>query len=65
MSNTKTKKVTLTDRYSGRSLAFRVTHDKWENREYKYGWMTDYQRKRAENFFGEMAAYYTVIEVAN
>lgn len=59
------RKIELLDEYSGRSLTLRVKEKDWEKREWIGGWafLTDYQRKRIESFFGKMAAYYTTINV--
>lgn len=58
-------KITLTDKYSGRSLNLRVSEKMWANVETfgGYSFLTDYQRKRVEDFFGKIAAYYTTITV--
>lgn len=59
------KRIELLDKYSGRSLILRVKDKDWEKGEYIGGWafLTDYQRKRIESFFGKMAAYYTTINL--
>lgn len=59
------KKIELLDKYSGRSLILRVKDKDWEKREYIGTWafLTDYQCKRIESFFGKMAAYYTTINL--
>lgn len=59
-----TVNVTMTDNFSGRSLTFRTTRSKWESalENGKWDWMSDGQRKKAEDFFGKMAAYYTSVE---
>lgn len=56
-------KVRLTDRFSGRYITLRVNKSEWENRESNYGWLTDSQRRKVEDYFGKVAAYYTRIEV--
>lgn len=57
--------VMMSDQHSGRSIKFRVPRSRWEtpNECSKYGWMSDGQRKKAEDYFGKMAAYYTSIEI--
>lgn len=60
----KTIKVTMTDNYSGRSLSFRIPSKKWEALSSwvsKWDWMSHYQRKKAEIFFGKVMAYYTSV----
>ena len=54
----------MTDGYSGRSLSFRVDKGRWEGSVEsgeKWSWMSDGQRKKAEDYFGKMAAYYTKV----
>lgn len=59
------RKIQFTDSYSGRSLVLHfndkqmriLEDDEW------YMAITDYQRKRLENFFGKMNAYYTKMEI--
>lgn len=62
-------KVTLTDKYSNRSIniiceveniALVGESDKWW---YNPELLSDYQRKKIENFFGKMNAYYTSWEI--
>lgn len=61
--------VTLTDNYSDRSLRLRFMRDlsKYDSlKEYfseneKWTWLTDGQRKKIEDFFGKVNAYYTTI----
>lgn len=58
-------KVKLTDIISGRSLTLIATLDNIEADEYFFNFcsISNYQRKRIENFFGIMAAYYTQVEI--
>lgn len=55
----KTKKITLkvVDTYSGRTIALRVDKKRYENAE-GWEWLSDYQRKRIEDFFGPIQAYH-------
>lgn len=59
-----TVNVTMTDNYSGRSLTFRTTRSKWESslENGAWDWMSDGQRKKAEDFFGKENAYHTSME---
>lgn len=59
----KTILITMTDNYSGRSLTFRTTLSKWESKLDKWDWMSDGQRKKAEDFFGKYNAYYASITI--
>lgn len=65
MATRKTRKITFTDAYSGRAISCRV---KWFEDFEEFSddncWtiLSDYQRKKIEDFFGKMAAYYTKAE---
>ena len=60
----KTVKVTLTDTYSNRSLNFRVNASKFDDDiESKWQWLSDGQRKKAEDFFGKENAYHTSMSI--
>ena len=59
------KKIEFTDSYSGRSLVLHFTEKQFQILQDE-DWtraITDYQRKRLENYFGKMNAYYTKIEI--
>ena len=59
------KKIEFTDSYSGRSLVLHFTEKQFQILQDE-GWtaaITDYQRKRLENYFGKMNAYYTKMEI--
>lgn len=58
-------RVTLTDKYSGRSLNLRVKESMWANVETygRWAFLTDYQRRRIEAYFGKINAYYTSIDI--
>lgn len=60
-----TVKVTMTDNYSGRALNFRTTRIRWKSalENWPYDWMSDGQRKKAEDYFGKYNAYHTRLEV--
>lgn len=62
-------KVILTDNYSGRSINLMCEVENianvGEKDKYKYNseYLSDGQRRKIENFFGKMAAYYTTAEI--
>lgn len=60
-------KVRLTDDYSGRSinLIVRLVNTESDKYEFSYGTLSDYQRKKIENYFGKMNAYYTSVDILN
>lgn len=47
----------VVDTYSGRAIALRVEKQRYENAE-GWDWLSDYQRKRIEDFFGPIQAYH-------
>lgn len=51
-------KIIIRNRYSGRQLTLLCDAKKYYNSEGRWDWLTDYQRKRIENYFGKMQAYY-------
>ena len=59
----KTAKVTLTDTYSNRSLGFCVKVSKLDLEASNWGWLSDGQRKKAEDFFGKENAYHTSMSI--
>lgn len=62
-------KVTLTDKYTGRSINLICDVENianvGEKDEYIYNpaYISDGQRRKIEKFFGKMAAYYTSSEI--
>ncbi len=58
--NTRTR-VELTDKYTGRSITLSIKN--YTSEEYWYNQISNGQRRKIENFFGEMAAYYTSVEI--
>lgn len=58
--NTRTK-IELTDKYSGRSIILSINN--YDEEEYWYNQISDGQRRKIEDFFGKMAAYYTNVEI--
>lgn len=60
-------KVRLTDEYSGRSINIitRLEESDWTPDTYEFSFdnLSDGQRKKIEDFFGGMAAYYTKSEI--
>lgn len=58
--NTRTR-VELTDKYTGRSITLSIKN--YTDEEYWYNQISDGQRKKIENYFGKMAAYYTNVEI--
>lgn len=54
-------KIELTDKYTSRSITLSIKN--YTNEEYWYNQISDGQRKKIENFFGKMAAYYTNVEI--
>lgn len=49
--------VKVVDTFSGRTLAMRVEEKRFNNAD-GWEWLTDYQRKRMETFFGKEQAYH-------
>lgn len=58
--NTRTR-IKLTDKYTGRSITLSIKN--YTSEEYWYNQISNGQRRKIENFFGEMAAYYTSVEI--
>lgn len=58
-------KVKLTDTYSGRSINIVTELVNYESDKYGFSFETlsDYQRKKIEDFFGKNAAYYTDVDI--
>ena len=54
---TKTITVKVVDTFSGRTLCLRTNEKKFKNAD-EWESLTDYQRRRIEDFFGKMQAYY-------
>lgn len=57
----KRTKIELTDKYSGRSIILSIKN--YDEEEYWYNQISDGQRRKIEDFFGKMAAYYTNVEI--
>lgn len=57
----KRTKIELTDKYSGRSIILSINN--YDEEEYWYNQISDGQRRKIEDFFGKMAAYYTNVEI--
>lgn len=55
---------------NGRWMRFNLTYEQYKiatdtDHYGKWEWMTKHQRRRLENFFGKVAAYYTrIVELA-
>ena len=60
-------KVQLTDSYSGRNINVIVNLENIEGDRYDFVWscLSDYQRKKIENYFGSENAYHTTPKVIN
>ena len=58
-------KVTLTDKFSNRSMNLIVELTNTENDKYEFTFdsLSDGQRKKIEDYFGKMQAYYTKAEI--
>lgn len=58
-------KVRLTDRYTGRYMDVIVCLENTEADRYEYthNCLSEYQRKKIENFFGKMNAYHCEYEI--
>jgi len=56
----------ISDSFSGRSINLHVNSKQLDSINNpvssRWEWLTDYQRKKIESFFGKTAAYYTTIE---
>ena len=61
-------KVTFTDSYSGRSINMMLNlPSDWAQQRWQYSiwdYLSDYQRKRGESFFGSENFYYCKYELA-
>ena len=55
--NKKCITIKVVDTFSGRAIALRVEEKKFNDAD-GWEWLSDYQRKRIEDFFGKMQAYY-------
>ena len=59
-------KVQLTDTYTGRSINIIANLEEdcftWDYM-FSFHYLTDYQHKKIEDYFGKMAAYYTKSEI--
>lgn len=50
--------VKIVNTFSGRAIRLRADEKKFKNSDDGWDWLSDYQRKRIENFFGKETAYY-------
>lgn len=60
----KTVTVKVVDTYTGRTVALRVKKQKLNNAE-NWDWLSDYQRKRIEAYFGKYQAYHCKVITPN
>ena len=60
-------KVRLTDAFSGRSINVITTLVNTEDNKYEFSFanLSDFQRKKIEDFFGRENAYHTESEIVN
>ena len=60
-------KVRLTDAFSGRSInvVTKLVNTEFDKYEFTFDSLSDYQRKKIEDFFGKENAYHTKVEVIN
>ena len=60
-------KVRLTDAFSGRSINVitKLVNTEFDKYEFTFDNLSDYQRKRIEDFFGIENAYHTEAEIVN
>lgn len=60
-------KVRLTDAFSGRSINVitKLVNRRWDMYEFSFESLSDFQRKKIEDFFGKENAYHTKVEVIN
>ena len=60
-------KVRLTDAFSGRSINVitKLVNTEFDKYEFSFANLSDYQRKRIEDFFGRENAYHTESEIVN
>lgn len=58
-------KVQLIDSFSGRSInvVANLVNTEFDKYEFAFESLSDYQRKKIEDFFGAYNAYYTNVEV--
>ena len=60
-------KVRLTDAFSGRSINVitKLVNTEGDKYEFSFANLSDYQRKKIEDFFGRDNAYHTEVEIVN
>lgn len=60
-------KVRLTDAFSGRSINVitELVNRRWDMYEFSFESLSDFQRKKIEDFFGKENAYHTKSEIIN
>lgn len=58
-------KVRLTDAFSGRSINVitELVNRRWDMYEFSFESLSDFQRKKIEDFFGKENAYHTKAEI--
>ena len=58
-------KVRLTDAFSGRSINVitKLENTEYDKYEFTFDSLSDYQRKKIEDFFGGLQAYYTKADI--
>ena len=60
-------KVRLTDAFSGRSINVitKLVNTEEDKYEFSFANLSDFQRKKIEDFFGRENAYHTKVEIVN
>ena len=60
-------KVRLTDAFSGRSIHVitKLVNTEMDKYEFTFDSLSDFQRKKIEDFFGKENAYHTKAEIIN
>lgn len=60
-------KVRLKDAFSGRSINVitELVNRRWDIYEFSFESLSDFQRKKIEDFFGKENAYHTKAEIIN
>ena len=60
-------KVRLTDAFSGRSINVitKLENTEFDKYEFSFANLSDFQRKKIEDFFGRENAYHTKVEIVN
>ena len=60
-------KVRLTDAFSGRSINVitKLVNTEMDKYEFTFDSLSDFQRKKIEDFFGKENVYHTKVEIIN